>query len=382
MIKKVLILMVLVLSSVSTLAAEKTPVPDYMKPHIMVVSVSSDGDYAITTDLYKHAVLWDLKNHTYKIVAKDVNVYSGYFIEHTHDYMYQDDANNEVVVKNVDGKTVKQFNPGFPTYGQVMTSNLQNYFASDVEFNVFKISGNKKQQLNVSYCFQDHKGKHYSGPLTHACTGFEEIGKLLNLMLSNDEKTLTGSGDSTVYIWSITSGLGKQISKNDAQTFATISPDGRYVVSGDANGNILKLGMVSGKVAKAIARYQELVLSIKFLDADKFLVVYHDDYDAGLFSLKTGKKIKSIQLLTPKQLKANKAGSYVNDYGNDGSFPVSGSYVRDQAIDTSPSAHVLVMAMSGKNGILVYHYNPTTQTLKQVWAGVVKPKSHHWWHVW
>ena len=57
-------------------------------------------------------------------------------------------------------------------------------------------------------------------------------------------------------------------------------------------------------------------------------------------------------------------------------------FVYCQAIDTSPSAHVLVMAMSGKNGILVYHYNPTTQTLKQVWAGVVKPKSHHWWHVW
>ena len=38
--------------------------------------------------------------------------------------------------------------------------------------------------------------------------------------------------------------------------------------------------------------------------------------------------------------------------------PITNSYVRDQTIDTSPSAHILVMAQAENNGILVYKYNP------------------------
>lgn len=51
----------------------------------------------------------------------------------------------------------------------------------------------------------------------------------------------------------------------------------------------------------------------------------------------------------------------------------SDDFRRDQAIDTSPSAHILVMSMAKKNGIIVYKYDPTTQTLNREWAGEVKP---------
>jgi len=42
-------------------------------------------------------------------------------------------------------------------------------------------------------------------------------------------------------------------------------------------------------------------------------------------------------------------------------------YTRDQSIDTSPSAHILVTGKMNHGGILVYQYNPKTQTLKKVW---------------
>jgi len=43
-------------------------------------------------------------------------------------------------------------------------------------------------------------------------------------------------------------------------------------------------------------------------------------------------------------------------------------YSRDQAIDTSPQAHILVMAMATGSGIVVYKYDPKQQTLKQIWV--------------
>jgi len=381
--KLILILILFVFAQNVVFASEGLPMPTYMKKHIMVVSVSSDGRYAITTDLYKHAVLWNLQEHSYKIIAKDANVYSAYFIKHTNDYMYQNDASNEVVVKNVDGKIVKKFNPGFASYGQILASNEKQYAAPDKLSNVFLIntSTGKKKQLNISYCIQNYDAKPYHGSIpTSACTGFVGAGKLLNLAFSPKYKYLTGSGFSRLYIWNLLQYTGKVIEKNDAQTFATISPGGQYVVSGGQSGNIYVFDLASGKYVKAIERFKYQTVTLKFIANDQLMAFFYGGPPlVTIYSFPEGKTLKQISLLTPKQQKANKAGSYTNDYGNDGSFPVSNSYVRDQAIDTSPSAHVLVMAMSGKNGIVVYHYNPNTQTLKQVWAAVVKPKSHHWW---
>jgi WD40 repeat protein len=371
MLKKIFI-MLTVFATVSCAAEGRQSVPDYMKPHIMVVSVSSDGNYAITTDLYKHAVLWNLKAHTYKIIAKDANVYSAYFIKHTDDYMYQGDANNVVIVKNVKGKIIKQFNPGFATYGEVMTSNLQTYIAADQEFNVYKIHNSQKTQIFVSACRNGMTGALYHGPIAHSCTGFEASEKLLNLTLSPNDKKLVGSdGLGGLFIWKLNSDeKALVIGKNQGQTFATISPDGQYVVSGDDDGNIYVFSTKTGKFLKAIEEFDYLVVTLKFITPHILMAFFYGQPPyVTLYSFPSGKKLKDATLVTPSQ-----------SNNDDGTSPEVQSYLRDQATDTSPSAHVLVMAMSEKNGILVYHYAPKTQTLKQVWAPVIAPT--HWWHFW
>lgn len=60
------------------------------------------------------------------------------------------------------------------------------------------------------------------------------------------------------------------------------------------------------------------------------------------------------------------------DFNYKPEWPMTTDYSRDEAIDTSPSAHILVMAMDAANGILVYKYDPNTQTLKQIWAPAIK----------
>ena len=50
-------------------------------------------------------------------------------------------------------------------------------------------------------------------------------------------------------------------------------------------------------------------------------------------------------------------------------MPAMNYFERDQSMDTSPSTHTLVMAKETRSGIIVYHYDPTAQTLTKVWDG-------------
>ena len=98
------------------------------------------GNYAITTDLSRKAILWNLKTTTKKILDRTANIYSAYFIKNSDNLMWQHDSDNEVIIENTEGKIIKRFNPGFPTYGEVMTSNLKTYIASDEAWNLDEIA--------------------------------------------------------------------------------------------------------------------------------------------------------------------------------------------------------------------------------------------------
>jgi len=117
---------------------------------IYVLSVSTDGNYAISTDWSRKAILWDLKKHKKKILDRTANIYSAYFIKNSDNFMWQHDTNNEVIIENVSGKIIKKFNPGFPTYGQVITSDLNNYIASNEAWDLYQIKNNHKQLIKFS----------------------------------------------------------------------------------------------------------------------------------------------------------------------------------------------------------------------------------------
>jgi len=69
-----------------------------------------------------------------------------------------------------------------------------------------------------------------------------------------------------------------------------------------------------------------------------------------------------------------------NFYSTDHSPLATGDdFSRDQAIDTSPSAHILVMSQQNANGIIVYQYDPEHQTLTRTWSAVVIKKP--WWQL-
>lgn len=199
--KKLYILAFTLLAISISSCSNNIPANDHGK--IMVLSLSSDGRYIISTDMSRHAVLWDLKQHSHKIVGSKINIYSAYFIKNTNNFMYQDDTNNEVIIRNTDGKIIKKMQPGFPIYGQVITSDLKTYFSSDKNFNIFKINNNKKSKIFGYYCPPDLPKPlpKMNANSIYGCMSFGGAGKLFNLTLANQDNLLIGSSYGYVFVW-------------------------------------------------------------------------------------------------------------------------------------------------------------------------------------
>jgi len=234
-------------------------------PLTMVTSISSDGKYALmsTTDL--RITLWDLKTKQQKTITTNGGLYSPYFIKNTHDFIYQQEKDNKVVVEDVNGKVIKTLQPGFATYGEVMTSDLKTYVASSENYDVYKISHNKKETLSVGYCIQDHNLKDYNGPLTNTCMDFIAAGKLLNFTLTEDDAYLIGAGSGNIFIWNLNSEQGWQFYAKESSVNATLSPDNKYIVGG---------GEMEGEIWKFPSGVKEQ--SLDWLSDDKIIPMPKD----------------------------------------------------------------------------------------------------------
>ncbi len=391
--------------SVGCSAKNETPIDNIT----MVVSVSSDGQYAVTSNLNKQLVLWDIKNKTYKIIDTNTNIYSAYFIKNTHDFMWQD-LKDFVHVQNVNGDELASFH-SFPSYGEAMISDLKYYIASDKDWNLY-IKDSKKLKL-IKPAFQG--------------VGFFGEGKLLNLTLSNNNKYLltSGSGGDSgklpisagasanqakakgyqasirnfslfegVVTWDVATGMPlRKFPGNVFKTFATLSPDGKYIVSGDEDGfafvwntntGKLKFDLDSMKFGRPVDpkkpmgkwvktglvpvpkdfvdymnMYKENVLSLKFIDNTHYLRFTTGVPYIIVYSVNNPQPLKYIKIAEPIQ---------TIDFNKE-RYPAVSEYVRDQAIDTAPKAHILVMGQQKGNGIIVFKYDPKTMTLKKVWVG-------------
>ncbi len=368
---------------------------------VMVTSVSSDGNYAITTDLSRKAILWNLKGHTKKILDHKANIYSAYFIKNSNNFMWQHDSNNEVMVENTSGKVIKKFNPGFPTYGQVMSTDLRNYVAGDEDWQLYLMNNNQIQKIKLD------KGGFLGGQKLQNIALTSDGQYFITSGLGSDKEyekrhplakgpnSLTGNYDPTQKVsfheepilWDIATGHPiRNYLGNDGKTFATISPDGKYIVAGDEDtwgyvwqansaeklfqlwpiwsgkplGKNLKTGLYEYDASqlkimppKDFRQSDGMklsdIFSLKFIDQTHYLrfTTYVPNY-AILYSITNPKPLKYLPL-----------GNYPKISVDD--------YTRDQSIDTSPQAHVLVTGKINQGGILVYKYDPTTQVLTKVW---------------
>jgi WD40 repeat protein len=291
-------------------------------------------------------------------------------------------SGNIVHVQDVSGKEVLHFD-NFPVYGQVMRANLKDYFASSFNWNVYQGYGATQKLIMID------DGGFYSG-------------KLLNLTLSDAKPLLLTSGDAPdgdglvtgthsvlgnmshnaygvyliskirgVTLWNSQTGQPLHGFKdNIGLTFGTLSPDGNYVLAGDEN----MYGYIWS--TKTYQKIQELPNIFDDSNSVKVPDYFRDDHGGQSNAVLALKFIDDTHYLrfsiyTPVAILYSIYNKHPLKYFQLGNtFPAVYDFSQDQALDASPSAHILVMAMSGqRGGILEYQYDPKAMTLKRIWIG-------------
>ncbi len=357
---------------------------------VQVLDVSDDGHWVISTHDSRHAILWNIEQKTYRLVSTDANIFSAGFIPNSHQFIWQD-LNGWVHVADINGQEVKRFR-NFPVYGHaLMASGL--YVSVNDDYGIFTGIGEAQEKLKV-------EGGSYQG-----------FGKLLNLSFSPDGNRMVTSGFGSPYdaewesiqeqseigyknlvgvvLWDLVSmnPLAK-LPGNIAKTYATFSPDGKYVVSGDEGGRgivwntkekkrIFELGSLfwgkyigqgknlEGLVGKDLEKAAwdksgliqwpedysgESILAIKFIDLDNhYLRITANQHYAILYAIDNPLPLKYLDLGTKP-------------------YPATREYARNTAIDSAPAAGILVTGQANGPGINVYRYDKTTRTLKRIWV--------------
>ncbi|MBI41898.1 MAG: hypothetical protein CMI11_00005, partial [Oceanospirillales bacterium] len=207
----------------------------------MSAAVSTSGRYIITAHQDHSLILWDLKKKTWDTLSTRANIYSAAVVPDRDAILWQD-LDNRVVVQTVAGDELLRFDH-FPTYGHVISSDLNTYLSADQQWNVFKGFGDRQKPI-----LKDGVSPSFAGS-----------GKLLNLAMAKDRPYFitAGFGDDHdpiedyapvadgrrfsryggVTLWNTET--GEPVAKlrgNSSKTHAAISPDGQWVVSGDENG--------------------------------------------------------------------------------------------------------------------------------------------------
>ncbi|WP_204100583.1 WD40 repeat domain-containing protein [Aggregatibacter aphrophilus] len=346
------------------------------------LGVSSDGQYIITAHGRDELVLWDVAKKEKKLLAKNANPYSAYFIPDSHEFMWQD-TNNVVHIQDVNGQEIKQFSH-FETEGHIITADKSFYLSADTWGKLYKGYGD-----NLVPIYTDEPIAP-SQPYTLSIHGNYILSTYNTITGRNDppaETNLTAnpvnpdihkkSSYAGVTLWDKTT--LKPIARlwgNSGRTTGRISPDGKWVVAGSDNRgkfmweiknptNRIGLSDIEGKYNVSLGGFDTsklIPIPDKFGDKQITLtntsaVAFVSEEDFILFPQNNKNELALLFTVGDPWIKA-----YVEIGRNP---PIS---TGNLSIASSPKEHILVTGQGGKGGINVYRYHPATKELEKIWV--------------
>ncbi|MEH6562850.1 MAG: WD40 repeat domain-containing protein [Marinobacter sp.] len=360
----------------------------------MSASVSSNGAFAITAHKDQKLILWDLKKHRRKIISRNANIYSPYFIKQQPTFLWQD-LDNVVTAQSVNGEVQKAFELDKPTYGHLMTQDLNTYYYSDIGWGIFRRS-------------EDGSTETLKATDGRAFFGYH---KLLNLSMDDSEQLMVSAGSGepkgfeppyyrslqdvldqgaeyrylySVALWNIEARKPTaKLDGNSSKTHATLSPDGQWVVSADEAGIGLFWNTNQPDMKHRLSSYHSGV----YLDDSPYETGDLRNWDdSGLIEASAGLHTFTIALAfihnseyylrfgnNSHMAALFKTGSpwpvKYFDLGESPRLVTYGSnYDRNTAIATSPEAGILAMGHQSTGGISVYQFDPNELTLERIWV--------------
>ncbi|WP_150465038.1 hypothetical protein [Francisella sp. SYW-2] len=371
------------------------------------LSVSNNGKYVISVDDSGNAYLWDLKNNVSKNLGNNYNPRSAYFVPNSDNYLLQNIKTKEVTITNVNGKIIKEFTPDFMADSQAINSSLTTWVGSLPWGDAYQynLDTGKKKQIYVSWSYakSEHspywRGNPYKGGLPNGYA----INNQFNFA-NNDVLIMTA--DNIMVIYNAKEHKWKLINKNVNQTMSAIDPNGEFVYTLDSSrvGRAIKYDLQNNKVITFpntanednfffnLAQRNEIpklennykkpngYTNFGFIDNNKVLITYKGLSQpylwTGLYdinNIKIGKFYKDgkSNFAIDNPIKYFPLINNPKDYldGNYNIEPRPNVDGYNYTFDTSVEAHKLVIGQANGNGIMVYNYNPSDETLKLDWVG-------------
>ncbi|QEO57027.1 hypothetical protein [Francisella marina] len=372
--------------------------------NVSKLSISTDGKYAVATDTNKHAYLYNLENKKVKDLGDNYNYSSAYFIPNSDYYSLQDNNTKVVKIFDTNQKLIKEFKPDFIARAQAINENMNLWVGSDIGGNVYQYSlpDNNKKQIFVSWLWGKMdttpywRGNPYKGNLPNGWTTFNSFSFYKDKLIMTAENILVVY-DTKNHKW-------KMVNENVNETMNAIDPNGEFVYTADDRAMGVKYNLDTQKAIEftnntanpANYRLDYLDKSIepipyfiknrkpigklsnfKFIDKNRIVGTLKGTTQPflwlGLYDYNIKQKAigKDYHFATMPLLKYIPLISTPMDYitGNYNIEPRPNVDGYNTTFDTSVEAHKLVIGQANGNGIMVYNYNPSDETLKLEWVG-------------
>ncbi|WP_234360588.1 hypothetical protein, partial [Francisella philomiragia] len=215
-------------------------------------------------------------------------------------------------------------------------------------------------------------------------------------------KLITATGRGSLFIFDINEIFNSEnkdnpknqieIHKNSGAVMSAIDPNGEFVYTADMQYGGVKYSLDSNKVEnkmfyfptyEANISYKPLgdrkreyfngITNFKFIDKDTIITTFKGISQpylwAGIYNPnKTKEEYNHQTTYSEKYIPLiNNSKDYLDGNYNIESRPNVDGY--NYTFDTSVEAHKLVIGQANGNGIMVYNYNPSDETLKLDWVG-------------
>ncbi|WP_242649542.1 WD40 repeat domain-containing protein, partial [Rodentibacter pneumotropicus] len=329
-------------------------------------------------------VLWDLTKKEKKLLAKNANPYSAYFIPDSHEFMWQD-SNNVVHIQNIEGKEILQF-PHFKTEGQAISADKSFYLSADEWGKFYKGHGKDLVPIYTDapispsqpYTFSIVGDKFLSvGNGRRGRNGEAAETKLTANPVNPDKYKKDSYQGVTLWDKKTLKPLAR-LYGNSGRTMGIISPNGKWVIAVSENARRytwsvlnphqrLKLADIDGIIQlgenKEIIRDKSKLLPIpdKFKDksinrSDYFTVAFVTEKEFIIFP----DSVDELALLYTT------GDPWIKAYVEIGRNPQISN--GNLSIASAYKANILVTGQYGRGGINVYKYHPNTKELEKIWV--------------
>ncbi|OOF53539.1 hypothetical protein BKK56_11365 [Rodentibacter genomosp. 2] len=348
---------------------------------VVSLGVSSDGKYAISAHGKDELVLWDLTKKEKKLLAKNANPYSAYFIPDSHEFIWQDN-NNIVHIQNVEGKEISQF-PHFKTEGQIISSDKSFYLSADEWGKFYKGYGKDLVPIYTDAPIGP------SQPYKFVIVGnyLLSVGDVLTARGTPPAQTkLTANPvnpdkykkDSYLgmTLWNIKS--LKPLARlwgNSGRTMGVISPDGKWIVATSENGQRYMWSLLNPNQRSRLADTDGLFKDeIMTEDKSKLLPILDKFKDKSISrssSFAVAFVTEKDFILLPNSndelaLLYTTGDPWIKAYVEIGNKPEISR--GNLSIASAYKANILVTGQYGRGGINVYKYHPETKELEKIWV--------------